>query len=379
MGLLFEYGTLNGGEFSILAVIPRLQRRGVFLSAACPEDTPLAHELKKLGVETGDPIAELAGDDQFADRLHSWADNKDLQLIHANSLAMGRKLGRVCDRLTIPTSCHLRDIIKLSRSAIDDLNRHSGRVAVSQAVREFHLRQGLSESETMTIFNGVNLERFSPGSVSRDLREELSLPPETRFVTNVGQICLRKGQDDFAQAVALLAKDFPDVQFLLVGERHSQKAESVRFDKQIDEIIRSAGIAGRFHRLGFRRDLTDIFRQTDVLLHTARQEPLGRVLLEAAATETAIVATDVGGTAEILEDGVSAILVPSKSPEQAAQAVRRLLQDDKLRTGFRRNARLAIETRFDVNRSADALEPFWREVISRGVETRGADSPRSPH
>jgi glycosyltransferase involved in cell wall biosynthesis len=144
----------------------------------------------------------------------------------------------------------------------------------------------------------------------------------------------------------------PAAHFLLIGERYSAKPESIAYDEAIDREIAGAGISDRFHRLGYRTDIERLLPELDLLVHGARQEPFGRVLLEAAAAGCPIIATDVGGTAEMLVDGQSALLVPADQPERLAAVMIRAHAHAELRGDLAREAKQRIARYFSIETAA---------------------------
>ena len=98
------------------------------------------------------------------------------------------------------------------------------------------------------------------------------------LVATIGQIALRKAQDVLALAAARVKSD---LHYLVIGERYSKKAESQAFEESIFERFEAAGLGHRVHRLGYRDDVPALLTEIDILVHTAHQEPLGRVLSEA--------------------------------------------------------------------------------------------------
>jgi len=102
----------------------------------------------------------------------------------------------------------------------------------------------------------------------------------------------------------------PSAHYVIVGQRHSEKEESRRFERDLHNV--AAQLPHRVHFLGVRNDVCRLLNELTLLMHTARQEPLGRVLLEAAAAGTAIIATRVGGTPEIFppEENAARLVPP---------------------------------------------------------------------
>lgn len=371
VAVLFEFPTLHGGERSLLAAIDELRRTGaeIELTAFAPPQGPLADALAARGVElvpwsvrddAGDRRPAADSERELHDRLLTLRPD----VVHANSLAMGRLLGRLADRLDSPTTAHLRDIIGLSGAAIADLNRNARLIAVSEATRTFHVAQGLNPSRTAVIYNGVDLEDFQPRPKSGELHRELHVPPHCPLVAAIGQISLRKGWDVLAQAAPAVVAAIQDVHFVFVGARHSDKPESRSYEAAVKQRLSDTPVAEHVHWLGERNDVRRLLNEIDLLVHAANQEPLGRVLIEGMASAVPIVATDVGGAREIIEPETSGRLVPPRDPPALAAAVVDVLSDAILAERFRREARRQAERKFDIRDSARRLSACWRDVVS---------------
>jgi len=365
--ILCEYATLHGGERSMLAGLDRLRAAGFVPAVLAPTRGPLIDELARRGVETL-PFECRAGDgvrrplhrlrEELADRLRC----RRPALLHANSLAMARLSGPVAAELNLPSLGHLRDIVKLSRQAVADLNCHQRLLAVSDAVRAFHIATGLAAEKVFTLTNGVDLDVFCPRPATGYLHRELGLPAESPLLGAIGQISLRKGQDVLLRAAAGIIAQWPNARILIVGQRHSEKDESRRLERDLHEAA-SRLPAGCIHFLGDRNDVQHLLNELTLLVHPARQEPLGRVLLEAAASGTAVVAADVGGTPEIFPpDRNAARLVPPGDAAALAAAVVELLGEPSLRNRMAAAARRRAEEQFDVRRYVEGLLGHYRAI-----------------
>lgn len=375
VAVLFEYPTLNGGERSMLAVFDALAATECEPIALAPRHGPLAEALQRRGVRHV-PFEVRAADgtrlsrDRLCDDLIEAVRGINPALVHANSLSMGRLTGAVAERLDQPCSAHIRDILNLNRAVAADLNRNRLLLAVSQATRDHHVAQGIAPQRLRVVYNGVDCDEFAPRPADGTLRREFGIPDSALVVLNVGQIGLRKGQDVLAEAAAIVADSLPEAHYLLVGERNSSKAESVAFEQNVIARFAAAGLADRLHCLGYRHDVAQIYNAADLLVHTAHQEPLGRVLLEAAAAGLPIVATDVGGTSEILQNGVTARLVPDNDPHAIAAAITELGKDRKLRQHFASTARSSVIEKFSIEHAAGALWNTWKELSVRRAPAR---------
>jgi glycosyltransferase involved in cell wall biosynthesis len=368
--ILCEYPTLLGGERSMLATLPTVAAAGFDVVVAAPPDGPLAAALAERGLcnvvwPTHDSARERFSLDRLRADLAGVVQLTQPELLHANSLSTSRISGPVAVECGVRSIGHLRDILKLSSQAIDDLNRHQRLVAVSQATRDFHIRQGLDEAKCVVFYNGVDLAEFQPRAPNGYLHSELGLPASAWLIAVIGQLGLRKGTDVALAAALQIAESAPDVHWLIVGERTSNKAESHDFEASLQSIAAEKPLAGRVHFLGCRSDVVHLLCECTLLVHAARQEPLGRVLLEAAACGLPIVATDVGGTREIFPlDSGSATLVGPNNQLSLADAILTLLRDDARRGAFGVAARRRAESAFDIRTAANRLIDLYRDLLN---------------
>ena len=382
VAILIEYPTVNGGENSMLAVLQHLLDRAESEFEFCvlgPTQGAMPDRLSELGIPIEalnlfDEVGRRLPREQAIPRLLEAAKASGADLVHGNSLAMGRLLDAASrEQPTFVATSHLRDIMKLSGAAISDLNATRRLIAVSNATLRFHVGQGLNESIGTVIRNGIDTENFAADVSARaSIRSELGISDDAIVLLTVGQIGLRKGLDTLASVGQRLAEFRTEIHWLLVGERFSQKAESVEFEASILRTFSECEPSLKLHKLGYRRDIPELMRASDVLVHGARQEPLGRVLLEAAASELAIVATDVGGTGEIIVDGECGSLVPADVPSAMTDAISRLIDDESRRRQIAVSAHRRIRSNFGISRSAEAVADVWNSVISSAEQGRSS-------
>ena len=353
----------------MLATLPDVAAADFDVMVAAPPAGPLPDELNRRGIrhvawKSHDEQGRRLPLEQLRADLASLLQQVRPNLIHANSLSTARISGPVAKESGIRSIGHLRDILKLAPQAVADLNAHGRLLAVSRATRDFHVAQGIDAEQCVVNYNGLDLVEFAPRSSTGYLHRELALPPTARFCAVIGQLGLRKGTDVALTAALQIADQFPDVHWLVVGERTSNKYESREFEYLLKSIVGDEPLVGHVHFLGTRNDIPRILNECELLVHAARQEPLGRVLLEAAASGMAIVATDVGGTREIFpSDTGSAELVPADNRSALAESIRALLLDDCRRRQRGMAARRRAEAAFDVRTASARLVDQYRSVL----------------
>jgi len=360
---LCEYGTIYGGENSMLSGLLALRRRGYDLAVACPAQGPLVERLAALDVPhlpiqwtdhegRRRPLEHLRR--QLTTATAAW----QADLVHANSLSVARILGPVPRPDGTQFVGHLRDIIKLNRQVVRDISSLDEIYCVSAATRDFHLAQGLRADNSWVLHNGIDLEEFSPPEV-RPARHPIRL-------VYLGQLVMRKGIDVLLEGVRLAIDAGADVMLDLYGECHSTKEEAREYLAETKQFVDRHQLNERIRFRGRTDRVRDVLRQADMLVHAARQEPWGRVLLEAGACGLPIIATDVGGTCEMYPEG-EALLVPVDDPAALTEAIGKLCRSRELRQLLGKNARQRIE-QFDIDDYADKLAGHYRKVMRGTVK-----------
>lgn len=366
--LACEYPSLNGGENSLLSILPTLQKNGVQPVVAVPERGDLADAFRALGIATYDfDLSLCVGQDKHLVKRRRLAEivaETKAEILHANSLSCGRASGYVGQQLQVPTVAHLRDIIRLSKTAVADIARNTTLIAVSKATKLWYESLGVPDSQIDVIHNGVDGELFHPDEEVESLRHELRLEPTTAMVLSVGQIGYRKGWDILLEAAKYVVGSLADVCFVVVGERHSTKQEAIEYERALREAAESGILRGKVRFLGRRDDIPKLMAASTVFVHAARQEPLGRVLLESAACGCCVLATAVGGTTEIFPpDSQSARVVEPDEPRKMARQLISLLKNPAERTILGGNARTRMLNNFTIRGSAEALLEVYARVL----------------
>lgn len=354
--LVSEYGALNGGEFSFLAALPVLQDAGIEFVAAVPAESGFAAELANRNVQVVPFSFHSDGarkeQSEIRDELNRLIESLSPNIVHANSLAAGRILGPVTADLKAVGLGYVRDIIKLSRKAIDDINQLDRIVAVSRATADFHIANGMSAEKVTVIHNGVDLRRFQP-----------SRHHEPGVCLCVGQIGMRKGIDLALKMLSKAFKQVPEAELWIVGQRHSEKDEAIVYEQQLHQFADENFLPGEVKWLGRRTDIPELMQKANLLVHAAKQEPLGRVLLEASAAGLPIVTTDVGGTPEIMRD-LEEFMFPPDQFDLATPTVVELLTDDERCDEVSKSLRQIAEQHFDSRIAGEKLAVCYREVCA---------------
>jgi glycosyltransferase involved in cell wall biosynthesis len=185
----------------------------------------------------------------------------------------------------------------------------------------------------------------------------------------VAQLSPWKGQDTAIDALALLRAEGLDAHLLLIGSAKFV-ARATRFDNEgyvarLRALVADAGLQERVSWLGEREDVPELVRALDVLLLPSWEEPFGRALIEAMALGVPVIATNVGGPPEIVEEGREGYLLPPREPRAWAQAIGRLAESPECRVEMGRAGRRRVEREFTVERHVTAIGAVYERAVAR--------------
>jgi glycosyltransferase involved in cell wall biosynthesis len=188
--------------------------------------------------------------------------------------------------------------------------------AVSEQVRRHCIDvDGIKPSRVQTIYNGLDLAAWSSTSPAAKYEGE-------SLVTTVGNIRRVKGHDVFIRAAASVAAQFPKVTFSIAGD-----VLEPDYFAELQALVRDLNLSDRFYFSGGVTNLREHLSAADVFVLPSRSEGFSNAIVEAMAASLPVVATNVGGNAEAVQDGVSGVIVPPENPDALAAAIVRLLSD----------------------------------------------------
>jgi glycosyltransferase involved in cell wall biosynthesis len=208
------------------------------------------------------------------------------------------------------------------------------------------------------VSNGIDTGRFVPDIKKRhQIRKQLDL--ENRFVwLAVGRLEASKDYPNMIRAFTRVAPSHPEALLLIVGRGS--------LEREIKTLVRDANLEHQVRFLGQRQDIPDLMNTADAYLMSSAWEGLPMVLLEAAATSLPLVATDVGGNAEVVVPDLSGYLVPPNHADALADAMLKLMNlppETLERLG--NQARRHIETHFSIEHALDVWEGVYKELLSQ--------------
>jgi glycosyltransferase involved in cell wall biosynthesis len=218
--------------------------------------------------------------------------------------------------------------------------------AVSESLRRIALAIGVSPDRVLTVGNGVDAERFRPQPRERS-RESLGIPPDAKVLVTVGGLVERKGFHRVIECLPSLRQSFPDLRYLIVGGPGPEGD----FSATLHEQVRRLGLTGSVSFLGALAPerVCEALSAADLFVLSTRNEGWANVLLEAMACGLPVIATDVGGNAEVVCDDRLGTIVPFGNAPRLEAAIRQGLTREWDREEIRRfAARSGWQSRIEV-------------------------------
>jgi len=374
---------VSGAERSLLSLLAALPDT-VRSLVATPRGR-LAAEVRRLGLPTTSipgtagslrlhplhtPLAlgEMAA---AAGCVHLAARRHRADLVHANSIRAGIVLGLARPRSA--SIVHIRDCLPpgaLTTATMRLIAATATTVVANSRYTACSVRRVAPNVCLEVVHNPVDLERWDPARIDRiRARAGLGVVGERAMLMGVvAQLSPWKGQDTAIEALRIVREEGIDAHLLLIGSAKFV-ARATRFDNEgyvagLRRLVADAGLEDYVTWMGEREDVPELVRALDVLLLPSWEEPFGRALIEAMALNVPVVATNVGGPPEIIEDGREGYLVPPREPLLWARAVRRLAEEPQRGAEMGRAGRRRVQEAFSVEHHVSSMLDVYERATN---------------
>lgn len=358
----------RGGQAQVHLLITGAVEAGVSVTLASPPGSELNRRTASLAIArlpwnpgvVGLRTLRRAQASGAFDLVHSHASRAHGAVALARVGLTQRPLHVVSRRVDFPVARGVMGRWKYHRGA-------EAYIAISEGVQSVLLAGGVRAERIRVVASGIDLAKFE-GLAARDVvRTSVGADARTLLVGNVAALAPHKAQNDLLRAAARVLAKRDDVRFFIVGEG-ALRAE-------LEALARELGISERVVFTGFRTDALDLLRAFDVFAMSSYLEGLGTSIMDAQALGVPVVATRTGGIPELIEDGVTGLLVPPRNPEALADAILRFLGDATLRRACAEAARLQ-SSRYDYHTTVYKTLDVYRELCEN-LGSR-AEPRRSP-
>ena len=344
---------IGGAEVHVGTLAHKLEERGHQVTVVCPRGRPLVPELVARGLTVRTPRTTGKLDPVTLARIAHWLRRDRAQVIHTH-LSTASLLGSAAARLAgIPSVATVHGL-----NTRTCFNWARAIIAVSNAVKQHLVDQGMPSQRITVVHNGVDLQAVSRAKDAPSVRREWGLPAAAPLLITVGRLTPAKGHRDLLKAAAVLSRDsrWLELRLLIVGA-----------GALLPELQREAqqlGLEQRVIFTGFQRDVLPFVLAADVFVLPSIQEGLSLSALEAMALGKPVVACRVGGTPEVVVDGETGLLVAPGHPRELAAALERLLADPEKARAMGEAGRRRAREAFDLEQMVTKIERIYRDLIA---------------
>jgi glycosyltransferase involved in cell wall biosynthesis len=366
---------MGGGENSLYYLVRGLDREIFNPIVVCPSKGELTEKLRAINVEI-----EIIKQPSFLNNNFfklSWqfgntikeirkvVKKRNIDLIHANSIRSSIYSAFAVIGKEIPTISHIRvtdfgtnKVYELIAAKL--LNFNDKIIVVSEAVKQKLLNLNTKlDKKIVKIYNGIDLSEFDLSSCYKVLRNEYGFSENDILVGMVGRFAPWKGHRYFIDAASKINNK--NTKFIIVGDVVFEKNKE--YKNEMINLSINLGISKKIIFTGYRSDIPDIMSDLDIFVLPSDEEPFGRVVIEAMAAKTPVIATKLGGPLEIIDSG-SGILVEPKNSNALAKEINNLINSKQKRVDIGLKARERVENMFSLESHINEIQKFYLKLIS---------------
>ncbi len=380
---------VSGGEISLLTFLKGLKgSKKIEPVLVCPAGGVLKKKAQSMGLPvmdiepfeagfTRNPLSFLAYGVRLlrtARRFASIVKELNADLIDANSVRAGLIACTSSLFHKIPILVHVRDCVP--RNKIGSLTRRiiarrASKIIANSSYVACHFALDASMLRKIkVVYNPLDLSSFDPKKVDGDqFKKIFKVNGSYPLIGVVGQISPWKGLVDVIRAMPKVLSSFPEARLLVVGEPKfdtvSARYDNVAYLKELKSLVEELNLRKEVIFTGERSDIPEVMKAIDLLILASWEEPFGRALIEAMAMEKPVISTNRGGPTEIVEDGVTGVLLPPKNPEVIAQAVIELTSKKKKSEEMGRRGRKEVRRRFNTDTYIAKMLNIYKKILDK--------------
>ncbi len=366
---MIDEASLGGGQMHVLLLAKHLNKNEFDVTIATEPSGFLVEKAKEIAISTL-PITisnSLRWETLLAVRRLLHQNNFDILHTHGGTAGFWGRVAGVLNgspRVRIHTY-HGLHYLSEAHSAPNTFHL-ADRFALPFTTKvvcvcQSDLRKGLAanvvtEGKGVVIYNGIETDRFGSNGKRHELRSALGAKEDDIVVGNIGRLHNQKGQSVLLDAFRIVVEHHPDAHLWLIGEGELRD--------ELEKLARELDIEGQVSLLGARTDIPELLSAMDIFVLSSLWEGQPIVLLEAMVSGKPVVATNVDGIPEIIENGKSGLLVEPANVDVLASAIERLIVNSELRKQIAINGKNRITEEFTAQRMAERVAELYRSCLN---------------
>lgn len=357
-------GKIGGGESHVLDLVKSMDSdlfEPVVLSFT---DGPMVQALTAIGIPVHVIASEKAFDISIWKKVRKFLVDQKIDIVHVHGTRANTNVMWAARRLGLPLiytihgwSFHdgLNPLIKRARIAAEKFITRKAQVniCVSDSNRETGIKT-FGRFDSVVIKNGVNPVKFNPGAEYPDVKAAYGIAADQLVIGYIARMTLQKDPVGMLEGFSLALKQYPQMKLLMIGEGELKESAM--------EAAGRLNITDHVIFDNFRQDVPAVLKGVDIYCLPSLWEGFPIGVLEAMAMGKAVIASDVDGTREAVQDGDNGLLVPAKNSETLAAAIVKLAKDQTLRGQLQQRAMDTIRSKYTVSGMTRQIEKIYQQL-----------------
>lgn len=364
---VIRQGKIGGGESHVLDLVASLDKSKFDVSVLSFTGGQMIQALEEMGIPAHVIASEKAFDLAVWHKVKTLIRKEQVDIVHVHGTRANTNILWAARSLRIPViytihgwSFHegLHPLMKKARIAAEKFITR--RVQMNICVSDSNKQTGLDafgRFHAVVIKNGVNLRKFDPAGHYPDVKAAYGIPAERLVIAYVARMTYQKDPVSMIRSFAKALEKEPAMTLLMIGEGELKQAAM--------DAVQELGITGNVIFDRFRQDVPAVLHAADIYCLPSLWEGFPIGVLEAMAMGKAVVASDVDGTREAVENDVNGLLVPAGNTEAVAAAITRLAKDRTLRMRLQQRAISTIQSTFDVAGVTRRIENIYEQLSEK--------------
>jgi len=356
-------GEFGGAERHILNLAASLGSTEINLKLCCLYDEPFYQIARQAGVQAWRLPMQGKFDVGIIKRLAALMVEQQVDIVHTHGVR-ANLLGRLAARMTHrPVMTTVHSLMRmdyprvLTRLVYTFIERSTAPLThrfltVSESLKTALAQQGVPPKKISVVYNGIDFTRYD---MLKGVRDEAAVPT----VGVIGRLHPVKGQQYFLEAAAKVLEDRPDATFMLAGTGADQE--------RLKNLAERLGISDQVKFLGFVEDVPTLLTGLDLVVIPSLAEGFGLIAAEALALEVPVVATQVGGLPEVVQDHVTGLLVNPADDTSLAKGILWMLNHPHEAKDMAKKGRKFVRQHFSSQAMAERTKQLYLEVAGKYV------------
>jgi glycosyltransferase involved in cell wall biosynthesis len=346
----------SGGEKIALELAKMLAARGHHVTFSCPPDTWLEQDATRQGLDVVPIDFRKHKGVPGMIALTRYVRGQSFDILHTH-LSRATYAGLLATRFVpapMVSTVHVGTNEPVYRYVARGENHV---VAVSNYVKKNLISKGVDERHVSVVHNGTDLH-LPPAADREEILRELDIPFDRKIVGLIGRVAPQKGHHLMVAALPGILKRLPEAHLVFAGRMEGP------FPETLKQQLASQGLTDRVTFTGNRSDIYRILDAVELTVLPSSAEAFGLAVIESYARKRPVVASNVQGLPEVIQDGETGILVPLE-PESIAEAVAKLLKDSALRQRMAEAGHQKILRQFTMERMVENVETLYGCMVEK--------------